>query len=164
MNVTEKFFSKVVKPADPLDCWGWKDKAATFRIGTRTHSIGRASWFIHHGEFPELFVLHDCDNKYCGNPSHLYLGDAFDNAQDAKRRGRAIYFGLHHICCVSYTDDEISPSKPYLEEYRTPQGRVIELRKEGKVYAVSCWKKSKCEWVMWFKELSEAKKEFMSWR
>ena len=28
-------------------------------------------------------VLHTCDIKCCVNPEHLYIGDGFDNANDA---------------------------------------------------------------------------------
>ena len=35
------------------------------------------------------WVLHHCDNKWCINPAHLYLGTAKNNAQDNARRNAA---------------------------------------------------------------------------
>lgn len=35
-----------------------------------------------------LNVLHKCDNPACINPDHLFIGDQYDNIQDAKSKGR----------------------------------------------------------------------------
>lgn len=32
---------------------------------------------------PGMYVCHQCDNKLCINPKHLYLGNPKDNTQDA---------------------------------------------------------------------------------
>lgn len=38
------------------------------------------------GQKHEGLVLHSCDNKWCVNPKHLYLGTAKQNAQDNAAR------------------------------------------------------------------------------
>lgn len=49
----------------------------------------RASYKIYKGEIPKgMLVLHDCDNRLCVNPDHLFLGTHKDNTQDMIRKGR----------------------------------------------------------------------------
>ena len=46
---------------------------------------------IYRGEIPEgSHVLHKCDNNYCVNPDHLYLGNQVDNNRDRDNRGRHV--------------------------------------------------------------------------
>lgn len=54
----------------------------------RTVRAHQVAWCLSRGQWPMQAVLHTCDVRLCIRPDHLFEGTAFDNAQDAKRKGR----------------------------------------------------------------------------
>lgn len=99
MDLIERFESKFI-PEPNSGCWLWtaggdKHGYGRFRIGSmtdgtrRTAIAPRISWEIYRGPLPEqMNVLHCCDNPYCVNPDHLFLGTQTDNMQDCAKKLR----------------------------------------------------------------------------
>ena len=92
----ERFSTKYVRSGD---CWRWT--AGSFGDGgygafalERGKTIGAhvASYILFVGLVPpDRWVLHTCDNKWCVNPEHLWLGTPLDNVIDMtikERRGK----------------------------------------------------------------------------
>lgn len=85
------------KSGGPDACWPWAGSKDNHGYGqikllgrahrpTRTH---RLAWALKHGPIPlGSHVLHSCDNRACGNPSHLLLGTHTQNMADMKVKGR----------------------------------------------------------------------------
>ena len=77
-------------------CWQW---TGSVHSSGRYGSVGlmgrhllahRAAWMIFKGLDPgETCVLHRCDNGFCVNPDHLFLGTQTDNIHDMEHKKRA---------------------------------------------------------------------------
>lgn len=71
--------TKVTSPHVDTPCWNW---TASLRGGgygqvkcdNTVQYAHRVSWVLHEGPIPDgRNVLHECNNKICVNPKHLYL-------------------------------------------------------------------------------------------
>lgn len=80
------------------DCWDWNksiDKNGYGRFSWRekgklkTTSAHRAIYIALNGEISgKICVLHQCDNRRCCNPKHLWLGTNNDNSKDMVAKNR----------------------------------------------------------------------------
>jgi hypothetical protein len=92
LSTEDRFWSYVQKSDD---CWTWTGTLnaygyGVFWINDRLVGAHRVSYEYSVGPIlGDLFVLHNCDNTECVNPSHLRLGTPADNTQDMLDRGRA---------------------------------------------------------------------------
>jgi hypothetical protein len=87
-----RFWSKVNKDI-PSGCWEWMGCVngwgyGIININGKTWRTHRISWMLAHGEWPNLFVCHKCDNPKCVNPDHLFLGTHNDNMRDMVSKDR----------------------------------------------------------------------------
>ena len=82
----ERFWAKVKKTL--FGCWEWQgaiaDGYGIFRVAGKNIGAHVFSWKLHNSEpIPKgINVLHECDNRRCVRPSHLWLGTQADNIKD----------------------------------------------------------------------------------
>ena len=76
-------------------CWIWRgalgsDGYGAIQIAMRSKKTHRVSWEMAHGAIPDgMCVLHQCDNRACVKPGHLFLGTRLDNNRDRVLKGRS---------------------------------------------------------------------------
>ena len=92
----ERIESKVDKIPE-AGCWIWMGSTQVRGYGelisnNRKYLAHRASYEAFIGPIPKgMYVCHTCDNVYCVNPAHLFLGTQKQNLQDMKSKGRHLY-------------------------------------------------------------------------
>ena len=81
----EHFLKYVGKPRMKGKCWirySKTGKPTRYRYHKTSYELFKGS--VEKG----LYVLHSCDNPYCVNPEHLWLGTQSDNVVDAILKNR----------------------------------------------------------------------------
>lgn len=99
ISATERFYQSTM-PVTECGCLLWtggmnpRSGYGQFS-GITQHPIYRQNaahrwiWIATHGPLPTTtLVCHRCDVRLCVNLDHLFTGSTWDNAQDAKRKGR----------------------------------------------------------------------------
>lgn len=115
----EQRFMKFVLKTD--SCWLWQGAPASHGYGLLSFKMKRDtaprwSYQLFKGKIKDEGVIcHNCDNRRCVNPAHLFQGTHNDNVQDKIKKGRQPYGkATGHI---KLSDDQVK--------------KVIELR--GKI-------------------------------
>lgn len=91
-SVLKRFEEKYI-PEPNSGCFIWTDAVSPkgygwFRIADKNKRAHRVSYELFNGDIGDLHVLHKCDNPFCVNPDHLFLGSNADNMEDRGKKGR----------------------------------------------------------------------------
>jgi hypothetical protein len=93
MDIIEKLLNKTSIRDD--GCWmflgAWNsDGYGNIRVQGKLWATHRLSYELFVGPIPNgISVLHHCDNPWCINPEHLFLGTQLDNVRDMIAKGRS---------------------------------------------------------------------------
>ena len=94
-SLKERLDEKYI-PEPNSGCWIWIGAITKRGYGkisvtrSRPKLAHRMSWLVYRGEIPKgKLVCHHCDNTYCINPEHLWVGTHKENTRDCHMKGRA---------------------------------------------------------------------------
>ena len=137
-----RFASRTGKPTE-TGCFPWTGSLRTTGYGRMSVKGGyvsahRIAWCLRHGKSPgDKLVCHRCDNRWCVNADHLWLGTVADNTKDMVRKGRAVE---GQVASASHRGEGHSRAKltdAAVLEIRKARARGLALQPFSARYGVS---------------------------
>lgn len=106
LKVTKEYYFNNAYPEPNTGCWiyggqihpvtGYGCGSLILDDGYRLCGSHRVSYYLFKGSFDRsLYVCHACDNRWCINPDHLFLGTLQDNLKDMENKGRVSHGEKH---------------------------------------------------------------------
>lgn len=122
-------------------CWVWNGCRTDFGhgiIATANGNIGAHiySYRLHRGDFQSgLDVCHHCDNPWCVNPEHLFLGTQADNNHDRHKKGRTVSQHGTENPAAKLNDDKVRE----IRRLRAAGTPVVEIARMFGVTSYPVW-------------------------
>lgn len=132
-------------PEPNSGCWLWLGTPrgsmgyGAFQMEGRNHQAHRASWLLFRSEIPSgEWVLHQCDNPSCVNPSHLFLGTQADNEADKVAKGRQSRGEAHSAAKINPARGaDNGNSKLTIQDVLAIRAATVPQRQIAKAYGVT---------------------------
>ncbi len=140
MNRTIKRFMSKVTPTP--SCWLWDATIMNTGYGQiyykrKLQLAHRVSYMLFVGTIPKgLWVLHNCDNRRCVNPNHLYVGTRQDNMDDMINRNHSQKGERHYgnkvsesdvIVIRDMTDKKLMSTRKLAKKFGVSQGAICHI-------------------------------------
>lgn len=96
--------------------------------------LSREIYKLFNGPIPEgIFVCHECDNRGCINPDHLFLGTANDNTKDMMNKGRKPDQKLTKKDVLAIRESITLSAKELAEYYKVSKQMIYDIQ-QGKYW------------------------------